>query len=171
MSSRPVSRKAQANLIRQTVENDRMAAIAASINDEQTAAPDADFAEVARFNLKMNDWLWARKDVLDYYKLVDAVNASIYQASDKRAKMNEWREWATKTRLALRYLDELVALGHNIVGVGQMELMWNIRSFNEKILSAWAEFDALRGGLIEVEPVWADADESGQRFDDNYVPF
>jgi hypothetical protein len=142
-----------------------------AISDTQPAAPSVDFDTIRAFKLEMNDWLWERKDALDYYKLVDEINASIYQATDKRAKMNEWRAWATKTRLALRYLNGLVDLCHSTIGVNAMELIWNVRAFNAKIIPAWNEFDALRQGLT-VEPAWADTDESGQRFDDeNYAPF
>lgn len=155
--------KRAARLIRNVLDAD-------AISDKRPLAPNADLDEIHTFKLKMNDWLWERQDTLDYYKLVDAVNDSIALATDKRAKMDEWRAWAKATRLALRYLDELVDLGHNTIGVNAMELIWNVRAFNEKIIPAWAEFDALRGGL-RVEPQLAEMDESGQRFDDNYLPF
>ena len=159
-----MSKKRAARLIRNVLDND-------VISDTQPAAPSADFDEIHTFKMRIFDFLWNNNTSLDYYKLVDEINASIYQATDKRAKMTEWREWATKTRLALRYLDGLVDLGHNTIGVNAMELIWNVRAFNAKIISAWSEFDALRQGLT-VEPQWAEVDESGQRFDDeNYTPF
>lgn len=171
LGAEAMSVKPQAIRNRQIIERDAMNADFDEINKSMRDAFAQNGAEVGLFKLEMNDWLFQRKGALDYYGLVDAVNASIHAATDKATKMAEWRAWATKARLALRYLDAVVDLGHNSVGVGPLELMWNIRSFNERILPAWAEFDALRQGL-RVEPEWADVDESGQRFDSpNYVPF
>jgi hypothetical protein len=163
--------KQQAIRTRQIKEGDAMSAATNDIINLMHDAPMPDFAQVATFKLEMNNWLWERKDVLDYYKMVDAINDSIAQASDKAARMNEWREWRDEVIKALRYLDGVVEVGHNSIGVNAMELMWNIQYFNKNILGAWADFDALRSGL-KVEPQLAEKDESGQRFDDpNYLPF
>ena len=159
-----MTNKRAARLIQNVIDAD-------VISDTQPVTASADFDEIHAFKLEMNDWLWEHKGTLDYCELVTVMSISIYQASDKRAKMNEWREWATKTRLALRYLDGVVDLGHNTIGVNAMELIWNVRAFNAKIIQAWNEFNALRQGLT-VEPRWAEVDESGQRFDDeNYTPY
>ena len=158
-----MSNKRATRLIRNIIDAD-------VISDAQPVTTSADFDEIHTFKIRIFDFLWNNNTSLDYYTLVDEINASIYQATDKRAKMNEWRAWAKAARLALRYLDELVDLGHNTIGVNAMELIWNIRAFNAKIIPAWNEFDALRQGL-KSEPQMVDVDESGQAFDDNYVPF
>lgn len=170
MSNRPTSKKAQKRLICQVVDND---ALKAARTVRQTAR---DIGEISAFKLRMNDWLFERRDVLDYYGLVDAVNASIYAATDKKAaKMGEWRAWQIELGAALvSFTSAQDALGklQKSAGRGSMGHALAVEAHAIDRDDAQEIIGRLKGGLVAIEPQWAETDESGQAFDDdNYLPF